>query len=98
MAQYRTLESVSYVKDGAVVSVNAGRVIDLNAKQAEALVGKVASVDDDRASSMFPDGVPILNPVITRNVPIPSYTPDPVLEAPAPPKAVTRPEPAKSSK
>lgn len=92
MAQYRTLEPVSYVKNGVVVSVDADRIIDIDVAQAEVLVGKVASVDDDRSSSMFPDGVPILNPVITRDVPVPSFTPDPVVDVPAPPAPKAEPK------
>ncbi|MBO0676784.1 hypothetical protein JRC04_04830 [Mycolicibacterium sp. S2-37] len=90
MALYRTLEPVAFVADGVVYSVDRGRVIELNDAQAADLVGKVASLDDNRAGSMFPEGVPIISPIIQRNVPTPTFTPDPdpgvvaPVEAPAP--------------
>lgn len=83
MAQYRTLEPVTYVKDGKVVSVAADRVVELNDKQAQSLAGRVSAVED-RGASMFPDGAPVINPTITRDVPVPAFSPTPVEPAPAP--------------
>lgn len=68
MAKYRSLKPVTYVADGAVVSVDAGREFDLSEEQAKALADSVVLVDVD-SGSMFPDGTPIIDPAIVRTVP-----------------------------
>ncbi|MBF4194671.1 hypothetical protein [Mycolicibacterium phlei] len=69
-AKYRTLEPVTFVNDaGKAVSVNAGREIELTEAQAKALAGKVESLVDTAAGSMFPDGSPVIDPTIVRTVP-----------------------------
>lgn len=55
MALYRTLEAVSYVKDGAVVSVAANRDVELTEAQAAKLEGKLVQAADSK--SMFPNAV-----------------------------------------
>lgn len=84
MAQYRALEPVSYVKDGKVVSVKAGKHLELDEIQAAALAGRVAPVLG-QGDSMFPGGAPIIPVSITRNEPPVPVTgePDPL---PAPVK------------
>lgn len=57
MPTYRTLEPVSVVKDGLVVSVKADREIDLTPEQAKTLAGKVLLIES-QVKSMFPDGAP----------------------------------------
>lgn len=58
MAKHRTLVPVSYIEDGAVVSVAADRTIELSDNQAAPLAGKVVLIE--WADSMFPDGSPII--------------------------------------
>ena len=93
MAQYRTLESVSYVAEGKVVSAAADRVINLNSKQAESLAGKVVALGD-RNASMFPDGAPVVGTVITRDIPEPSAASEvvaPKVETKAKPPVAPKP-------
>lgn len=65
MAKYRFLERATYVADGKVVSVQRDRVADLDDEQAQSLAGRIAPLDTG-ASSMFPDGTPIIPAHITR--------------------------------
>ena len=92
MAQFRTLEPVVYVRDGKVVSVTADRVIDLSDAQAEDLAGKVVAVKG-REQSMFPDGAPVLNPNIVRDVPAVAFA-EPEAPKPAKPEPKAAPKPA----
>lgn len=96
MAKYRSLEPVTYVADGKVISVAAERLIDLTDAQAEALAGKVASLDGT-GESMFPTGAPVIAHVITRDVPLSTFTADadPGPVAPAKAKPAEKPTPSK---
>lgn len=89
MGQYRTLEPVTYVTDGAIKSAKVGRVLELTTKEAETLAGKVVEIVAP-TGSMFPTGAPVLNPAITRDVPASGSEP---VEAPAKP---AKAEPVKS--
>jgi hypothetical protein len=80
MAKYRVLEATTYVADGAVVSVKAGRVVELSDDQAQSLAGKVAPLEE--RNSMFPDGNPVIGSHITRVVPPVAPAGDPVEPAP----------------
>lgn len=95
MPQYRTLEPVSFMKDGQACSVKADRVIELDEKQAQSLSGKILRIDK-RAPSMFPDGAPIIathfvrdvpsTPVAGEHVPAPEKAPKPAVSKPPQPK------------
>lgn len=78
MAKYRTTEPVAYVKDGAAVSVDAGREINLTDEQAQSLAGKVLLVESP-IDSMFPSGPPIIDPTIVRTVPATPVVGEPVV-------------------
>lgn len=82
--KYRSLEPVTYVANGKVVSVNADREIELEEDQAKSLAGRVVLLDA-QAPSMFPDGTPIIDPTIVRTVPATPVAGEPVV-APAPEK------------
>ncbi len=92
MALYRTLAPVVYVDNGKAVSVNADRVIEVTEEQALALAGSLAAVIDEREGSMFPDGTPVINHTIVRDIPVVAFAPEPAHEAP-----VEEPEPAKAA-
>lgn len=81
LAKHRTLEHVSYVVDGKVVSVQADRVVDLTDAQATALAGKVALIE--KQESMFPDGNVFIETHIVRAT-VPTF--ETVAEPPPPPK------------
>ena len=61
MPQYRTNEPVTYVHEGAVVSVAAHRVVDLDEAVARKLGEKVTEVADSAHALMFPKGAPIID-------------------------------------
>ncbi|WPH57643.1 hypothetical protein [Mycobacterium phage WXIN] len=69
MALYRTVEAVSYVEKGKVVSVAANRDVELTDEQAEALGDKVARAA--AADSMFPKTV-----IIPAGLPQPEKAPE----------------------
>lgn len=93
MAKYRSLEPVTYVADGKVVSVSADREIELTETQATKLAGRVVRIEAS-APSMFPDGTPIIDPTIVRTVPATPVAGEPV--APPPPEPAK--PPVKASK
>lgn len=68
MPTYRTLEAVSLVKDGAVVSVKKDREIELTADEAKQVAGRVVLLEDN-VVSMFPDGRPVIAQHIVRDHP-----------------------------
>lgn len=84
MAKYRSLEPVTYVEDGKVVSASADREFELDEAQATLLAGRVVRLAEP-APSMFPDGVPVIDHVIVRSVPATPVAGEAV-EAPAPEK------------
>ena len=65
MPTYRTLEPVSLVKDGKVLSLKADREIELAEEDAASLAGKIVLLKDD-VRSMFPNGAPVVSPHIVR--------------------------------
>ena len=79
MSKYRTLESVTFVKDGKVVSVKANRTVELDDEQAAPLGGKLVLLETQ--DSMFPDGTPQIPVHINRADPVVIHT---VTEAPKP--------------
>lgn len=83
MAKYRSLEPVSYVADGKVVSVAADREIELSEDQAKALAGRVVLLEVT-APSMFPTGTPIIEHTIVRSVPATPVAGEAVEPAPKP--------------
>lgn len=86
MAKYRTLKTVSYVKDGAVVTVGPNRFVELNEKQAEAL-GETAVERSRTEDAMFPDGAPIFSPGFAPEVEVPAVDPKELVSGlPAPKK------------
>lgn len=96
MPRYRTLEPVSFVKDGRAVSVAKDRTVELTEDQAKSLAGKVVNIDN-KTRSMFPDGAPIFNQHFARSLPNQRVAGEHVVADPAP-KAVkpeVKAEPAK---
>lgn len=85
MANYRTLESVSYVQDGKVVSVKANRTVVLDDEQAKSLAGRIALLEAQ--DSMFPNGSPQIPVHINRPDPVVIHT---VTEAPPAPNKKTK--------
>lgn len=65
MPKYRTVEPVSYVEDGGVVSVKADRTIELSEDDAKKLAGKILLVEN-KTPSMFPNGSPYIPVHIVR--------------------------------
>lgn len=86
MPKYRTLEPVSFVRDGKAVSVKADRTVELTEEQAKSLAGRVLCVEN-KTRSMFPDGAPIFNQHFARSLPNQRVAGEHVVADPAP-KAV----------
>lgn len=83
MAKYRSLEPVSYVANGKVVSVAAQREFELDEDQANSLAGRIVFVENT-AVSMFPEGAPIIDPAIVRTVPNTPVAGEPVVDTSVP--------------
>jgi hypothetical protein len=66
MAKYRALEDGTFISEGKVVSVKAGRTVELDDDQALSLAGRIAPIEEK--DSMFPGGAPIIGSHITRAV------------------------------
>ncbi|AEJ92110.1 hypothetical protein SEA_YEET_28 [Mycobacterium phage Yeet] len=58
MAKYRTVQAVTFVQNGKVVSIGPNRVVEIDDAQAEKLGAKVERAREN--DSMFPDGAPII--------------------------------------
>lgn len=67
MAKYRVLKDIHYVDNGVVKAVKGGlgKEVDLTKDQADKLRGKVVLLKTE--SDMFPEGVPLVDPVIATN-------------------------------
>lgn len=65
--KYRVIENITYVDNGKVVTVKGGlgKEVELTEAQAKTLSGKVVRLAV--TTDMFPDGGPLLDPVIATN-------------------------------
>lgn len=58
MPKYRTIQTVTLIRDGKVVSVAPNREVELTEAEAAALGDKVSSPQE--TVTMFPNGAPII--------------------------------------
>lgn len=72
MPQYRTVEAITYVEKGKVVSVAADRSVELTEDQAEKLGDKVVEAPPAQAQ-VFPNGSPV--PAVEHKVQLPEVDP-----------------------
>lgn len=72
MPQYRTVEAITFVEKGKVVSVAANRSVELTEDQAVKLADKVVEVPEIHGQ-VFPDGSPL--PAVEHKVQLPEVDP-----------------------
>lgn len=95
MPRYRTLEPITFVKEGKVVSVAKDRTVELTEDQAKSLAGKVLNVEN-QTRTMFPNGSPIFKQHFARSIPNTRVAGEHVEAEAAPAPKVVKPEPPKA--